>query len=251
VTRPIPLTVMKGGINRLRTKGGARSDVAYDLVNGYVTDAQTVRVRPGTARMTVLPSTTRGLCYFEEELHVFSHQQETVPAGYVNHVLTHPTDATQTLATIHFAQPFLGYLYVVAEFTNGDVYHYWLASTGVWEANHTYKLGDAVLASVDTGLLYKATRGSAPNPAWAAGVTRTIGEVVEPTTYNDFYYTVVATEGNARSGAVEPTWPTETGAQVTEESDTEGTPSSGLTFTPATSVPSSVAERYGPPRGSG
>lgn len=243
--RAVPLTVMKGGISRLRPKGGARADTAYDLVNGYVTDQETVSVRPGTNYKAVLPGTTKGLCYFDELLHVFSHQTETVPAGYVNHIITNPVDATQLIATIHFSEPFLGYLYVVAEFADGSVYHYWLASTGPWEANKVYKAGDAVSASPDTGLIYKATRAGAPNPSWAPGVTRTVGEVVEPTVYNDFYYTVVNTEGSARSGAIEPTWPTETGAEVTEESDTDTPSGSTLTFPPATSVPSDVSDRYG------
>lgn len=245
MSRPVPLTAINGGINRLRVKGGARADVLYDLVNGYVTEAGTIASRPGTERKAALPSTTKGLVYFASEFHTFSHQSETVPSGYVCHIITHPTNGTLALSKIHFAKPYLGFLYVVAEFSNGDVRHFWLGNSGVWEANKQYKAGDAVLASTDTGLLYRATRATAPNPTWAPGVTRTIGEVVEPTTYNDFYYTVVATEGSARSGATEPEWPTETGAQVTEESDTESSASSGVTFPPATSLPSGVDDRYG------
>lgn len=245
MSRAVPLTAINGGINRLRIKGGARADVLYDLVNGLVTDAGTIVVRPGTRRNTTLPSTTRGLVYFKLEFHTFSHQVETVPTGYVCHIITHPTDASLTLVKIHFAKPYLGFLYVAAEFSNGDVRHFWLGTSGVWEANKTYKAGDAVLASTDTGLLYRATRASSPNPTWAAGVARTIGESVEPTVYNDFFYTVVATEGNARSGSIEPQWPTETGAQVIESSDTESTVPPGVTFPPAASVPSDVSDRYG------
>lgn len=243
--RSVPLTVQKGGINRLRIKGGARADTAYDLVNAYVTDQQTVVGRPGTIHKAVLPDTTKGLCFFKDLLHVFSHQVETVPAGYVNHVITNPVDNTQTIAIIHFAEPFLGYLYVVAEFADGSVYHYWLASLGVWQANHTYKAGDSVTASADTGLLYKATRIGVPNPSWAPGIIRTVGQIVEPTVYNDFYYTVIETVGSGRSGATEPTWPTDTGATVTENSDTDVAPGSDITFPDATAVPSDVANRYG------
>jgi len=245
VSRAVPLTAINGGISRLRIKGGARADTLYDLLNGYVTEAGTIVVRPGTRRNATLPDTTRGLVYFKLAFHTFSHQVETVPDGFVCHIITHPTDPTLTLDRIHFAKPFLGFLYVAAEFSNGDVRHFWLGNSGVWEANKVYKAGDAVLAPTDTGLLYRATRATAPNPTWVAGVTRTIGESVEPTTYNDFYYTVVDTEGNARSGAVEPEWPVEDGALVTEESDTESSATGGVTFPPATSVPSDVRDRYG------
>jgi hypothetical protein len=37
--RPVPVTTLRGGINRLRTKGGARADELYDLLNGYVDQA--------------------------------------------------------------------------------------------------------------------------------------------------------------------------------------------------------------------
>ncbi len=230
----------------MRTRGGARADTAYDLVNGYCTDQETVVVRPGSINKATLPSTTKGLTFFDELLHVFSHQVETVPVGYVNHVITNPVDNTQLIRTIHFAEPFLGFLYVVAEFEDDSVYHYWLASVGTWEANHVYKAGDAVTATADTGLIYKATRAGPPNPSWAPGITRTVGEIVEPTVYNDFFYTVVDTEGSARSGTTEPIWPTEDGAQITEESDTDTPTSQSVTFPPANSVPSDVSDRYGP-----
>jgi hypothetical protein len=43
--RDIPLTAIKGGINRTRTKGGARADTLYDLLNVYVTEDGTVQAR--------------------------------------------------------------------------------------------------------------------------------------------------------------------------------------------------------------
>jgi hypothetical protein len=251
--RDIPLTVIKGGINRLRVKGGARPDSLYDALNCHVTAAQTVIVRAGTVRQNALPSGTKGLCAFEDKLHVFADSVIAVSDPYVLHVLAHPTDATQTLKEIHFSEPFLGFLYVVAEFTNGDVFHYWLQSSGPWQANHIYHAGDLVEPTTPNGLAYKATRIGAPFPSWAPNVPRNIAStgvaasIIEPTVYNDFFYTAIAVSGdNPASGTIEPTWPTSEGATVVEETDTitAGSP----TATPAppnNTVGQGTIDRYG------
>src|SRR6186713_1911977 len=132
------LTVIKGGISRDRPKGAARQDVLYDLVNAYVTDEKTVKVRPGSFRRAILPAITKGLCAFRGSKHVFASEPVPVPAGYTLHVLVHPLFEGGTanpfeIKRIWFAAPFLGFLYVVAEFDVGSsgaesVYHYWLQS---------------------------------------------------------------------------------------------------------------------------
>lgn len=245
----INLTVLRGGIDRQRTKGGARPDSLYDLVNGQLTDAGTVKNRPGTIRRATLDSTTRGLMSFNGELHTFSHDIVAVPAGYVLHVLSHPDSLpgdVKTLSKIHFASPFLGYPYVVAEFSDGAVYHYWLRSSGSWAANTPYSTGDVVEPTVANGIGYQATRIGAPYPSWAPNVPRAIGDFVEPTVYNDFYFEAVDTIGaTPRSGSVEPNWPVNAGEQVIE--DVNGLTDSTATTTapPTASIPTAVAERYG------
>jgi hypothetical protein len=246
--RSIALTTVKGGINRQRVKGAALSDSLYDLLNGYVTKARTVVNRPGTFRSQVVSATTKGLASFDGTLHVFSNVVQSVPAGYTLHVLQHPSDQTQTIAVIHFAAPFLGFLYVAAEFSGGDVYHFWLQVKGSWAASTQYDLNDVVQPTTPNGLLYKAVRVGAPAPAWASGASRALNDVIEPTEYNGFKYTVVDVIGtNPASGTVEPTWPTIEGAQIAEEVD--GDPVSAEA--PATggdgpSTPSSdVIDRYG------
>lgn len=252
------LTVIRGGINRFRLKGAARADALYDLVNGYVTNENTVVVRPGTFRRAVLPAATKGLCAFDGSKHVFASESVPVPTGYTLHVLVHPMfeDGSENpfpIKTIHFCAPFLGFLYVVAEFDVGDVdtqstYHYWLQSGGAWQPNKVYKHGDVVEPTVPNGMAYQATRLGSPNPSWAPNQPRTLGDVVEPTTYNDFYYTVVDTIGdNPISGSTEPDWPTEDGAQIFE--DTEGvTEPNATTSDPPNNVPgSNTTDRYGDP----
>lgn len=253
------LTVVRGGINRDRPKGAARPDALFDLLNGFVTDEYTVTVRPGTFRRANLPAgATKGLCAFDGNRHVFASEVVAVPAGYVLHVLVHPlfdggTENAFPIKKIHFAAPFLGFLYVVAEFDIADVdteavYHYWLQSGGPWEANKIYHAGDVVEPTVPNGLAYRAARLTAPNVSWAPRVTRTIGDVVEPTVYNDFFYTVVDTLGaNPASGTVEPIWPTESGAQITEDTDLGSAAPQTVTLPPENQPSSGVTDRYGEP----
>lgn len=242
MSNPQQLTTVRGGINRLRTKGAALQDSLYDLVNAYVTAKRTIVPRPGTDRFAVLDSTTKGLCSFEGGLHVFADTSVAVPSGFTLHVLSHPDAGSVAipLAKIYFAKPFMGFLYVVAGFTgyDGFYYHYWLQTGDVWEASKVYKHGDIVAPSVANGFAYQASRLTAASLQWAPGVVRAVSNVIEPTVYNDYYYTVITVQGtNPRSGDVEPEWPTETGAQVEETADGLG----GSGSTTVTAPPDSAA----------
>lgn len=217
--RAIGLTTLKAGMTRLRDKGGASPDSLYELTNGYIDASGAPTSRPGTMLANTLPTGTVGLCAFKDKLHVFA--TEAVDLGTPDvmvDILKHPDPSfTGTLQEIHFAKPFLGYLYVVAEFSNSDVFHFWLQSLGVWKADTIYKNGDTVSPSVPNGYFYKATTTTAP-PAWAANVKRTVGDVVQPTVYNGWQYTVIEVDGdNPASGATEPSWPITEGAQVYED----------------------------------
>ncbi len=234
----------------MRPKGGARADSLYDLVNGYITDAGTAKNRPGTERVATLDATTKGLVSFEGTLHTFSNAVVAVPSGYTLHVITHPDDNALVITKIWFAKPYMGYLYVVAQFEADNygeegIFHYWLRSSGTWSADTVYYNGDIVEPTVVNGIAYEAVRVSAANPSWAPNVPRADGDIVEPTAYNDYYYTVVDTLGtNPRSGTTEPEWPTSDGAQVIEDVDGIGTSVAVATETPADQTPQSIQERY-------
>jgi hypothetical protein len=238
--RAAPLTTIRGGINRLRTKGGAKADILYDLLNGYVTEAGSVKVRPGTERDATLDPLTRGLCAFGGELHTFCHVAVAVPEGYVLNILVHPEPTYQEyylgyadetavpLEKIHFAEPFLGGLYVVAEFQDGATYHFWLQPGTEWQADTVYEAGDLVIPTTPNGLVFSASRFGDANPPWQPDEPRYDGvgdayaqSVVEPTEYNGFYYVCVETAGpNPRSALTEPVWPTFEGGTVIERTDT-------------------------------
>lgn len=244
--RQFALTTAKGGINRLRDKGGASKDSLYDLLNGYVTQTNSIKPRPGTRRAYSLPAGTKGMCAFHERLHVFS--SDTVTSSdpmVVIDVLRHPDQTiASSLVEIHFAAPFLGFLYVVAEWSDGEVFHYWLQENGGWQADHVYLDGEVIQPTVPNGYAYQATRLNPAAAKWKALEPRTVGDIVEPTTGNGYQYEVIDTIGdNPASGTTEPAWIAEDGAIVYEDV----TGGSSTTTPPAggTTVPPSVEDRYG------
>lgn len=228
--RTLPLTVVRGGINRQRIRGGASANDLYDLLNAYITAAGTIVARPGTFRETTLHPATRGLVAFDGTRHTFCHGQVPVPDGYTLHILHHPESVdgyTIELERIHFAAPMMGALYVVAEFEDRQKFHYWLQPGTTWAQETQYKHAALVQPTTRNGIVYQASRLGDAFPAWAPDVPRSDGQtlgydqsIVEPTEYNDFFYSCILTGGtNPRSGRIEPTWPTEVGGEVVEYAD--------------------------------
>jgi hypothetical protein len=217
--RSMPLSSILAGITRLRVKGGASQQSLYDCNNGFVTNARSMQIRPGSLIDAKLPAGTKGLCGFQGKLVVFANEVVAPPSTkYEVAVIRHPTQPTLAIHEIHFAAPYVGALYVAAEFSNGDVYHYWLQDASTWLANTIYKANDTASPTVNNGFAYKATRLIDSFPAWAPRVPRAIGDRIEPSTYTGFYYQVTAVAGSQPiSGNTEPPWPTLEGQTVIEE----------------------------------
>ena len=242
------LSAVKAGITRLRDKGGASPDSLYDLLNGYVTAARTIKCRPGTRIEVVLPPGTKGLVWFQGKFVVFSHLVVDSGTSRVEvEVIRHPTAPATPIKDIHFALPFLGYLYVVAEFADGLIRHYWLEKGEVWQPNHIYLPGTLVRPTEGNGMAYRVESDRAGYTPWAPNVGRALGDVVVPVVDNGYRYAVTETVGDSpRSGTVEPTWPTNPGETVIEDvSNRNPYTVDQETGTPTTPVPSSVKERYG------
>ena len=249
----ITLSAVKAGITRLRTKGGASEDSLYDLANGYVTAARTIVPRPGSALHTALPEGTIGLALFNGVFQVFSdHGIVGMPSNFNLNVLSHPNpdpDNPQTLVRIWKAEPFMGGMYVVAEWSDnepGDAYHYWVqtVSAGTWKPETIHMLYDKVSPTISNGLAYEAHRLNPADPVWEPGVERALGDVREPSTFNGYRYVVVEAIGTPpRSGSSEPSWIAREGALVIEESDVAAPP-------PPQTPPPSTPPGYGNPGGS-
>lgn len=250
-----PLSTDNAGMTRLRTKGSAAPSTLYDLLNGQINLSGAIKPRPGTQTDITLPADTKGLVAHKCRLYVFSHTPQTtsLPDKYIVSTLRHPTDPTQTIRQIHFAAPFMGFLYVAAEFNDGNTWHYWLEELETWAPNTDYKVGDRVFGTTENGYAYRATRPGSPYEVWAANQERTVGDIIEPTVYNGYKYEVVVTTGdNPKSGANEPDWPQEAGAQVIEYS--QGDDSTTIT-TPTTPTYTGdtgfgeIPDRYSNPAG--
>lgn len=246
------LTTGRQGIQRLRIKGGAKPDTLYDAVNCYVTVSGSIRPREGSSIDMQLPEGTVGLMAYRGMNWVFSDHYIDMAEypGYGMSVLVHrQADSEATLADIHFAEPFLGYPYVVAEWSDGAIFHYWLQGEGnnpkTWQPDTIYRLNEIIHPNTPNGWTYKATRFGEPGTAWAPNTETAEADVVEPIVANGFEYEAVEVFGNpARTGTVEPTWPTEDGATVVEEADIVLTGETSSTGTGG-QVPPDVEDRYG------
>ena len=248
--RDFAITSAKQGVTRQRNKGGPAKDSFYTLKNCYVTSDRSVVPRPGSRLDTTLPAGTKGLMMFRGKLHVFSAEPVAIAnPKYANITLQHPDPAsTAGIKAIHFAQPFLGYPFVVAEFEDnlGTYVAYWLEEQGTWKPETVYMLGGAVLPSVQTGYTYRAQRLNPAMPVWSKGKEVQVGDFLEPTVFNGYMYEIIAIDGpGTRTGQVEPVWTASEGAVVIEDVDVgkqdpdqDGAPT-------APYVPPSVSDRYG------
>lgn len=247
--RPVPLTALKGGINRLKTKGGASPSSLYDLLNGYIDQAGSITQREGTIRAQTLTNQTVGLMANEGIFNVFSTTLQTVPAGYQDNLLVSPVNPAATLTKIWFAQPFMGFPYVVAQFSDGSVFHYWLQFSGTWAANTVYKTGAIILPlTTQTGLAYLAVRDLPLNSLWTPQTSIALNTIIEPTEYTGYEYKAIAVEGSSpHTGSTEPVWPITEGATIQEFGDFDTTSSdAGTTLaTGAQPLSSSITDRYG------
>lgn len=249
----VTLSAVKAGITRLRTKGGASPDSLYDLANGYVTAARTIAPRPGSEVSVRLPEGTIGLALHDGVFQVFSDRALTgMPPGYNLNVLSHPDrglDPAPELVRIWKAEPLLGGLYVVAEWSDDPDrgIHYWVrsVSAGNWKPNTIHMLNDYVTPTVPNGLAYSAHRLLDPDPVWEPDAERQIGDTREPSTFNGYKYVVVEVHGNPpRSGSTEPKWVAREGAIVIEEADV------APNAPPPQATPPSTPPGYGNPGGS-
>ena len=181
------------GLDRRKSRDTAGADALYELKNAHVTAGHEIRKRDCAAVYANIENGSIGLFSALGGLHAFvddvaiTHGDPLITAQFV----PHPTNAMRTLARIHYCDAFQGYLYVVAEYDNGDVYHHYL------DAGST-----------------SATPKFA-SPAWAAttAYATTSPNYVTPTAPNGFRYE--CTTGGT-SGGSEPTWPTTIGATVAD-----------------------------------
>lgn len=261
--KPNIYSASNSGMTRLRVKGGASGDTLYELTNAFVNADRMPQRRPGTsvsAHLTGAQSgKTHGLVPFAGQLYTFTISPGAAlvgpPLSVV--VLPYPTATPPggvDIRQIHFAQAYMGKLYVTAEFTDGVIADYWLQNPAAWMASTIYLDGQLVQPTVPNGLYFRATLQDPP-PAWQANKEYSTLDVVQPSTYNGFEYAAISLlpASPSTSGAVEPTWPTTVGALVIDS--TSGIGSSQPPEPPETLPPPPPGResggRYSNPGGTG
>jgi hypothetical protein len=143
----------------------------------------------------------------------------------------------------------MGFEYVVAEFSDGLVFHYWLQNDGTWTSSTVYTSASVVLPPVANGLAYQGVRDFPTQPLWTPETIITSGQYVEPNSPTGFAYQAVAIAGSpAHTGQTEPVWPITSGAIIQEFGDFDLSTSDAGGFDPYTTAsPLSVSltDRYG------
>jgi len=255
MTRSVILNTMAAGMTRLRGKGGESPETAWEITNGYVTASKSIKQRPAVVYQTLLPATSRGLCPFNGSLYTFTAHAVSNPGTAIVEILTHPTPGfAGELYRIHFAAPFMGLLYVVAEFDDHNIYHYWLQNPPAWTEFTIYHENDLVQPTVPNGFYYKAQLDNNAPPAWQALHQYSTGDNVQPTTYNGFFYTAtnLLPASPTSSSDTEPTWPTTENSFVLESSAGGTSVQPTPPTPPAAPAPgTSAGGRYSNPGGSG
>jgi hypothetical protein len=253
--RAYPITVLAGGINRLRVKGGAAANQLYDLQNSYITNSGAIQPREGTIRAATLDSSTVGLAAANGTFNIFSSAFSTaaLPTNYVLNVLSNPNNTSSSPITIWYAKPFMGFLYVVAQFNDQSIHHYWLQNDGTWTSSTDYTSASIVLPPVANGLAYQGLRDFPPQPLWTPNTVIASASYIEPNTPTGFCYQAIAIAGNpVHTGAVEPVWPTVAGATIQEfgdfdvsATDAGTTQATNGVFSTAAALGGVITDRYG------
>lgn len=116
------------GLDVRKSAFTAPPGTARRLVNAHITRGGEVEVRKAFALAASLPAGTTGLHSVREQLYVFGSEDPaslSLPTGINYQQLAHPTNPTASLARVLAATNFNGKIYALAEFTDGEVHHFY------------------------------------------------------------------------------------------------------------------------------
>lgn len=169
------------GLDRRKGKASSEPNRLRVLTNAYVTTGKQVQKRPVLSLVTTLEPGTKGLKAAAGKLNTF-YESGTIAhthSLFTTRKLPHPT-LSQAITRIHYCDSFAGYIYAVAEYADGSIWHHYLDDDGAWAAATTYTVNTYRRPSVANGLRYKVTAiagsgtSAASEPAWPTTVGATV-----------------------------------------------------------------------------
>lgn len=114
-----------GGLDARRMPETTSGGVLIKAKDGHITRGGEFEKRPAFVREFELPSGTVGLAAGKSSIYVFGHQATpSLPAGVAYQRLQH-SDGTTALSRILSYDLYAGKLYVVGEFEDGAVFHFY------------------------------------------------------------------------------------------------------------------------------
>ena len=198
-------------------KGASVSDANRMRVctNAYITTGKGIQKRPCLRKVATLETGTVGLRSGNGLLNTFMGTGSVTHANtlFKANLLRHPT-TEQAISKMHYGDVFNGFLYVVAEYADGSIWHHYLDDTGAWAVSTTYTKGNLRRPTVVNGFNYEVIDVSIGVTAWAAATAYPVGTFRRPIVSNTLRYEVTVIAGTGTSGAVEPVWPTTAGSTI-------------------------------------
>lgn len=115
------------GLDRRKGKASSEPNRLRVLRNAYVTTGMQIQKRQALSLVATLESGTVGLKAAGGKLNTFYETGSITHANtlFQANALAHPT-LSQQIRRIHYCDSFAGYLYAVAEYADGSIWHHYL-----------------------------------------------------------------------------------------------------------------------------
>ena len=122
----IRISDVRLGIDRRRSRISGVPGSLWELVNAHITSGGEIERAKAFPAVYALPEGTFGLGGVGGILYVFgSGADPGVPSPVVYQRLQHVGGPSVDMVAVHWVEPFDGLLYVIAEFEDGEIYHYY------------------------------------------------------------------------------------------------------------------------------
>lgn len=201
------------GMDRRKKRVSGKPGMLWTGKNGHITrGGDFERRKKFVSKYTLPTAATKGLATVGGQLYVFGAGATPggMPAGVNYQRLQHPSSGTAVISKIKSVTSFSGKLYVVAEFDDGNTYHYYDGTrVTAWDTiasavSSNNAVATALAAKIDADSRYAASAASnvVTITAQTAGVPYTISaSTVNGGSTNDQNITLNETQANITGAA--------------------------------------------------